>query len=584
MLRSRNLKLCCFLTIFTLICLLSLGAPLHAGRGPAGTTAVLCSPADPYRVLAEEIALTEGLPLTDTFDEAELLHPEFLLWVVAPHQLSDSVLIAAGKLMAERLPEVSHGIISGGTIEHARRLWKRRFDASTGYLARAGPVKRSINSGGMIWTYRGGRERQIPLTKEAVIDVLRETDYFEFRGRGGGTYWILGPGRSIGSEEIPPLGPAIVSSGACQSFRPWRDGSIALAFADSGAACFSGFVYSPLPYYMIGDPWNFAYLHSWPGFPVGRIIRVQVEGMMRGFMPFHWYHLLGDPRIALRSDMPYRLVDDEVQGGTRILRFTDAEAGVLPVRVPDGAQFRYAEIPGIGSAYEGDIFYNGRLEMVDVGSDKYLLFIHNGGDFALRLEADPPLLRMLARPVRDSLDYTIVFLPRTGGVVFFVAIAGLALFAVLWFVKRRSVVRSTWFPAAAIGVFFALAEGIYMAVRLEHISVVSTTLWFNPLSLVEKFLLFGCAALMFFNVRARWARAGIFLVATFPSWGASAFWLAAIAYINLVGARPRLGADIYNYAPCLPPLITFFIECVVLGAVVALVSWIRAAKVRGRFY
>ena len=80
-------------------------------------TVILSSQDDPYFILAEEMAQTEGISITNTFDEAAEADPVFLLWVVAPENLSESVLMDFSAKLNELGAAISVGIISGKTIE-----------------------------------------------------------------------------------------------------------------------------------------------------------------------------------------------------------------------------------------------------------------------------------------------------------------------------------------------------------------------------------------------------------------------------------------------------------------------------------
>ena len=63
---------------------------LDASAVPPPTTVVLARPESPYRSLARDIAARESIPLVDSLADALALRPEFLLWVVAPWELSDN--------------------------------------------------------------------------------------------------------------------------------------------------------------------------------------------------------------------------------------------------------------------------------------------------------------------------------------------------------------------------------------------------------------------------------------------------------------------------------------------------------------
>ncbi|MBU0493166.1 MAG: hypothetical protein KKA73_04600 [Chloroflexi bacterium] len=71
--------------------------------------------------------------------------------------------------------------------------------------------------------------------------------------------------------------------------------------------------------------------------------------------------------------------------------------------------------------------------MADIGSAKYLLLLHDGGDFTVRLEAGPSWSWLVADRLTDSLDYTLLFLPQSEGDLVTLPVAGVALIGVLLF-------------------------------------------------------------------------------------------------------------------------------------------------------
>ena len=168
-------------------------------------------------------------------------------------------------------------------------------------------------------------------------------------------------------------------------------------------------MWSPNEGYLIGEFIDLPFRYSWPGFPIGHIVQAQNQGALQGFASLPYYHLLGDPRIALQQEAPYSVQDDRVEGLTRIVKYADAPAGLIPIRIPNAAGYSFVEAPGVTAAWESDPFYNSRLQMVNIGSDKYVLLVHAGGDFSLRLQTSPPWYWVIADPLIDSLDQVLLF-------------------------------------------------------------------------------------------------------------------------------------------------------------------------------
>ena len=108
-------KLLLLMIVFCLSVVLAPVATVFADESPV--TVILSSQDDPYYALAEEIASAEGINLYTTFEEAAAEKPAFLLWVIAPQNLSEEVLLEFSSKMKNHPGSISMGIIptrSGG--------------------------------------------------------------------------------------------------------------------------------------------------------------------------------------------------------------------------------------------------------------------------------------------------------------------------------------------------------------------------------------------------------------------------------------------------------------------------------------
>ncbi len=563
-----------------LIVLLTAGVPpTRAGAWPTAaptrSAVILADPADPYYVLAQEIARREALPLVTSANEALAGDPAFLLWVVSPARLSDQAIVAFSQALRDRPSAIAVGIISGSTLEAARALWQRAAQARGQRVVSVNAANPSGRIAPNVTVWSGETPSVQPLTKDNLLRSLQAADYLTFTGHGGRRAWGLDEETQLRVADLPDLPPVVVATASCNTFRIWEGESIALAFTDRGAAAYAGFAYSPNEGYLIGEFDGLPFRYTWPDFPIGAVVQVQNHGTLQGFANFPYYYLLGDPRIALQAETPYRLVEDRQEGDTRILTYAGAPAGVIPVRIPDGARYDFVDIPGVTSAGYHDLFYNSRLQMANIGADKYLLVAHRGGDLTVRLGVNPPWPWLAADLLTDSLDHTLIYSPQTGGDALALCPAGLALTAaalLLW--RRRDSVRFL-VPAALAGVGFAALHGLYALVRLDAVTITSKTVEFSPLALVGAFLLTGGGAFLFLYTRRWWARGIALLIATFPAWAAALFSLVALTIVNVMLAGAGLGVSLYNYHLGLLALVAFVFEGVILGAVFWLLcKWI----------
>jgi hypothetical protein len=548
--------------VWIIIALLFCTAPARSEAG-ARHTVVFGDSSDAYYGLALEIAEREGITLVRSVDELFASDAVFVLWVLSPGAFNDSVLTRFGTAMAERELPAAWGIITGSTVELARGLYERLFSFS-GDLARVDAREGTI--------FIGRENTEERLDAGNLSRVLAETEYLVFSGHGGSRYWRLDDHTLYGANEIPPLPPVVVTAGACNTFKPWIDGSIALAFTDRGAAWYAGYLFSPAPYYLIGHPDGFPLRCTWPGFPAGLVAAIQNAGSMKGFAALPFYHVLGDPRLAFLPEPPYRLVDDHGSGDQRTLIFSGAPAGFIPVRIDGGAPYGFVEIAGVSSAGENDYFYNSKLQTMKIGDDLLLFFEHEGGDFTVRLERKPHPMRPLTDGLTDALDHAYVFLPSTNGTTFLLIVSACVLLGTIWFTMRKGFMISGFSRALAVGAGLALLKAAYALLRIDHSSIVSYDCTFNPYYIVAAFVLAGCGALFFFNVRSKFWKTASLLVATFPAWTIAGFWIAGITYINIFGASPRLGARLYHYSIGLLPAIAFVVEALILLAALTALS------------
>jgi len=297
---------------------------------------------------------------------------------------------------------------------------------------------------------------------------------------------------------------------------------------------------------------------------------VQNRGTLLGFAAFPHYFMLGDPRIALAPAAPYRLVDDRVTGGVRVLSYAAAPAGIIPLRITDGAAYAFVEIPGVAAASDGDSFYNARLQFANHGADKLVLFAHRGGDFQVRLQPAAPAGWVAIDALIDSLDETLIFSVVHGEGVGLVAAVPMLL-AGAWLARRRRLPSRSLVVALLVGLAFAGLHAIYMAARVGEVTTTSKPMWFSLPGVAVTGLLACGGALLWGGSRSWRGRALAVLGATFPAWAAACFGLAVSALLNFLFAQRGLGPALYNYALGLSALPALAVEVLAFVAVFAVV-------------
>lgn len=555
--------------------LLPAGAPsrgIHHISRPANSdllrklheTVVLSDSLDAYFSLAVEIADRDGLRLELEIDEALEGDPAFLLYVISPGALSEQVLTELGIIMRDREAPVALGFITGSTIESARRLYNRKFSYSGGHAVVDGRA-------GTIEHFSGDSTSTATLDSTSLLLTLRNASYICYSGHGGAGYWRLSDEVLLTARVIEPLSPIIVASGACSTFEPWDAESLPRAFIDRGAAVYAGFLFSPAPYYHFGFPDGFPLEFTYPDFPIGIVTALQNRGSLRSYAVFPFYFVLGDPRVCFRQIEPYRLIDDRISGEERVLLYERAPEGFVPVRIEGGAEYPFVEIEGIAAAGEGDVFYNSKIQFLDFHGDRYLLFDHEGGDFAVRLKSGAPFLWTARDAMIDALDHAFVYLPMTGGILFLLIVAASVLFVTVVYTVRSGGRVGGFYAALAAGLCVASWRGLYALLRADVAAIVSVPLRIEPRFIAASLILAGCGAFLYFNIRSRLWRAGAVLVMTFPAWVVALFWAAGITYVNIAGAVPRLGTRIYSYKLSIMPAAAFAVECLAVLLLLRLV-------------
>jgi len=390
---------------------------------------------------------------------------------------------------------------------------------------------------------------------------------------GSGSYLRLDDEETLfAASDVPALDATLMGTGSCQTVRPWGDDSIAVGFIDQGAAAYSGFAFSPNEGYLFGEFDSLPYRYSWPGFPIGHIVQVQSRGTLQGFAHFPYLFLLGDPRIALQTEAPYHLAADEEANGVRTMEFQDVPAGVIPIRVDNGAAYRYIEVLHGPSASQSDPFYNSRLQMADIGPDKFVLLLHDGRDFTLSLRTDAPWHLVLRDTVLDSLDYTLLFSQQTGGDIALLLISILPLCWVAWLAFKKRQCRRELLAAMSIGLAATIGLALYDAVRLDQVSIISKAIEFRPLCLLAVFVLVSCGAPLYLRARSTAGKVAALLLMTAVAWLPMLFGVVMVAAFNFLVTMPRMGTPLYYYSLATLSAVTFVLLLVIFGVVLRVVD------------
>jgi hypothetical protein len=215
--------------------------------------------------------------------------------------------------------------------------------------------------------------------------------------------------------------------------------------------------------------------------------------------------------------------------------------------------------------------------MTDIGSDKFVLFEHKGGDFELQLRSRPPWYWVPADILVDSLDGTLLFLQEGGGDLLLLISGLLAMVLVAVFLLRKRAPARWLVPACLTGLGFSIAQGLYALARLDRLTITSKTVVLHPLGLVATFLLVSCGAYLYLCARSWRGKVVALLV---PSLGALVpviVYLVVLPLANALIVGPRLGTGLWNSAPGWQGLVVLVFEWVLFG----LVFWTLSKVVKG---
>ena len=488
----KHFTLCITLIILLFFSLLASLCPAKAAVSESEKiTVLLSSPSDPYYSLAEEISAAEGIPIYHSLAEAAAARPLFLLWVAAPFSFSEEVLLDFSREMKVLDVSISTGILTGGSLAEARGLWRGAVQVPAEETLIANGTKKGKVDPEIIFTAEGQSISQM-LSKESLLSGLAKVDAAQISLEGAADVWFEEPlDITISAVDLPELDGKIIQHYGCSSFRPWAENSIALACISRGAAAYSGFLFPSISGSRFGDYREFSYVNTWEKFPLGHLALIQNRAAMQVYADSGHYFLLGDPRIYSQAQQPYTVSSDEVYEDTRTLQLRDVPAGLVPVYIEGGAGYDYVNVPGQTFTTQKSIWFNSRLQMIDINADKYVLLDNSrSGDLQIELRKNAPILRTFAQSVQNFGDKILAQNQAVGLLpVLYVLVLVLLLAGLL---RKRYTLKQALNGLAA-GFILALLFVLYSFLRKDKLLISNIPVsinWFYALG-IPLFTLYG---------------------------------------------------------------------------------------------
>lgn len=531
-------------------------------------TIIVSAKMDPYFPLAQEIAQAEGLGIAADIEEAVYANPRYILLVAAPENITDGALVEIGRLFQRQGVYPALGIITGSTIEKARQLWARSDQAQSGSNFVAGDVEVYQRfTGPIIFDISGseGEATSTSLDKDGLISALKQADYLYWSRHAGKTSWFwnsesenFSEADELRAQDVPALKPVVIYTPSCSTIRLGTENSIAMAFIDNGAAAYIGNANSPIANSFIRHGLQVPGITSWKEFPLGIVAQVHGKMTARAIFTSPQFYMLGDPRTYLSKEQPYRIISDSVkENGQRVIQGESDFSGSLAIKIADGAAYDFLSVKGVSAASEGDLFYNSKLQTINLGADKYLLLLHEGGSFEIALSPRAPFLWVVRDALWDAFDFSWVLLWLDLNIVnsFFVYLLPAALFIILLLVKvlRQKKPLSDYRYVFLSAFVVILLRLVYFLARWDDYSVSGNyadyTAGHIALGIAGEFACVSAGLMLLKDARRMWGRIFGMALAVLPQLMLTGFYLAFTTLYNILTPVTGMTASgLFNYA------------------------------------
>lgn len=534
---------------------------------------VLSEEHDAYFSLGQEIAKTENAILITSVDKLNDLSPKYLIYVAAPNNISEKRLLKFSRFFKNSRKYPAFGIITGKSIESARNLWQRRNQARQGknIIATDADYGADIVTG-TIFDASSRPFNTTSLNKINLINSLKNADYFYWGRHVSYTKWFWNKKNLeyLQAEDLPNLKPVVIHTPSCNSLLPSKIGNIALEFVEKGAAAYIGHLYTPAQNsgVFIGHLQYIPGKYTWNDFPIGIMTQIQNGATIKASSHLPYLFMLGDPRISFAPEKPYTIFADQIRKNKRFIHGQSDKIGVLPLLIENGASYSFTKMKGLSSVSDKDLFYNSMIQVLDIQSDKYLLFLHNGGQFEIELNKTPSLLWIVSDVIKDALDYSWISRGVTKSMISLIFLLIFLIIVLLKIRRKKSV--NEYLPELLFALLFALVQFVFVLYRMKLVTVSSYLIRYSTFELLLGFLgTFSMAAsgmIVIHDAKNKFYKLVGLCLCVLPQFLLTLLYFLVVSLWNLFYLiKNSQHILLWNWNPVLLPLIVLMIELSIFG-------------------
>ncbi|MCL5070863.1 MAG: hypothetical protein M1308_08205, partial [Actinobacteria bacterium] len=199
------------------------------------------------------------------------------------------------------------------------------------------------------------------------------------------------------------------------------------------------------------------------------------------------FFMMVNPKISLQKEKPYEIISDQSFVNKRVIKGRWGNKGILPVKIDGGASYSFISIKNVSSISDNDLFYNGKIQSINIQSDKYLLFIPDSTEFEIELSSKPPFLWNFYDSIRDSFEYSLITIGVVQGYISLVFLAVFLIIFLLYKIKKKIPLKTYLFPMIA-GFVFAVLQLIFIIFQADKVTASSYLKTYSALKLILGFI------------------------------------------------------------------------------------------------